>query len=95
VDQDVEFVKDFVKRNRSHSTDRDARSKKLRDELLGINLDEFYAQPEPEKRDRFAEFLFMKTQVVLLCFLFWILAVAMALFFTSRVQNSFTKPLPT
>lgn len=35
------------------------------------------------------------TQVVLLCFLFWILAVAMTFFFTSRVQNSFTKPLPT
>lgn len=34
------------------------------------------------------------TQVVLLCFLFWILAVAMTFFFTSRVQNSFTKPLP-
>ena len=36
-----------------------------------------------------------KTQIVFLCFVFWILATAMTFFFSSRAENSFCGPSPT
>ncbi|XP_050265243.1 uncharacterized protein LOC126709173 [Quercus robur] len=93
---EMEIVVDFLKKARSqasNSVDVDTRSKKLLDALLSIIVDEFYAQPE--KKDRFAELIAMKKQIVLLCFVFWILAMAMTFFFSSRVENSFRGPPPT
>ncbi|KAM3687786.1 hypothetical protein ACJW31_10G100700 [Castanea mollissima] len=93
---EVEIVVDFLKNARSqalNSVDVETRSKKLLDALLSIIVDEFYAQPE--KKDRFDELIAMKTKIVLLCFVFWILAMAMTFFFSSRVENSFRGPHPT
>ena len=93
---EVEIVVDFLKKARSqalNSVDVDTRSKKLLDALLSIIVDEFYAQPE--KKDRFAELIAVKKQIVLLCFVFWIFAMAMTFFFSSRVENSFRGLPPT
>ena len=80
---------DFLKIARSqglNSVDVDTRSKKLLDALLSIIVDEFYAQPE--EKDRSDELIAKKTKIVLLCFVFWILAMAMTFFFSTRVENS-------
>ncbi|GMY38658.1 protein SINE3 [Fagus crenata] len=93
---EVEIVVDFLKRSRSqilNSVEVDSQSKKLLDALLRIIVDEFYAH-QPEKTDRIAELISMKTKIVLLSFLVWIIVMAMT-FFSSRVQNSFVGPLPT
>ena len=83
------IVVDFLKIARSqglNSVDVDTRSKKLLDALLSIIVDEFYAQPE--EKDRSDELIAKKTKIVLLCFVFWILAMAMTFFFSTRVENS-------
>jgi hypothetical protein len=88
---EVEIVVDFLKRTQSHilnSVEVDSQSKKLLDALLRIIVDEFYAH-QPKKTDHIAELVLMTTKIVLLCFLVWIIVMAMTFFFSSRVQNSF------
>ena len=84
---EVEIVVDFLKRTQSqilNSVEVDSQSKKLLDALLRIIVDEFYAH-QPEKTDRIAELVLMTTKIVLLCFLVWIIVMAMTFFFSSRV----------
>ncbi|XP_041001663.1 protein SINE3 [Juglans microcarpa x Juglans regia] len=93
---EVETAINFLKRSRSQvlkSADTDPRSKRIMDALIEIVIGEFY--PHPEERDHIGELILMKIQIVLLCFFLWILAVAVAFFFGSAVQNSFRGPLPT
>lgn len=91
-----EIVVNILKRNRTqvlNSADVDPQSKKILDALIEIVIDEFYTRPA--ERDRFAELVSIKTQIVLLSFFLWILAVAVAFFFGSGVHNSSSGPLPT
>ncbi|XP_035539672.1 protein SINE3 [Juglans regia] len=93
---EVETAINFLKRSRSRvlkSAGTDPRSKRIMDALIEIVIGEFY--PHPEEKDHIGELILMKIQIVLLCFFLWILAVAVAFFFGSAVQNSFRGPLPT
>ncbi|KAI8002499.1 Protein SINE3 [Camellia lanceoleosa] len=67
--------------------------KKLLDTLIEVVIGEFNALPE--EKDRFAELVLTKTQVVFLSFLLWILAVSVVFLFSSGVQSSFSEPPPT
>ncbi|KAG2721286.1 hypothetical protein I3760_02G074500, partial [Carya illinoinensis] len=65
----------------------------IMDALIEIVIGEFY--PHPEEKDHFGKLILMKIQIVLLCFFLWILAVVVAFFFGSAVQNTFRGSLPT
>lgn len=93
---EVETAINFLKRSRSQvlmSADTDPRSKRIMDALIEIVIGGFY--PHPEGKDHFGEQILKKTQTVLLCFIFCVLAVAVAVSFGSAVPNSFRGPLPT
>jgi hypothetical protein len=92
----LEIVVDILKRNRTqvlNSSDVDPQSKKILDALIEIVIEEFYNRPK--ERDRFAELVSIKIQIVLLFFFLWMLAMAVAFFFGSGVQHSSSKHLPT
>ncbi|KAG7991135.1 hypothetical protein I3843_02G060300 [Carya illinoinensis] len=93
---EAEIAVDFLKRSRSQvlkSADVDPQSKRIMDAIIEIVIDELHLRPE--EKDHFAELVIMKTQILLLCFFLWILAVAVAFFFGSAIQNSSSGPLPT
>lgn len=93
---ELEIVVDILKRNRTqvlNSADVDPQSKKILDALIEIVIEEFYNRPK--ERDRFAELVSIKIQIVLLSFFLWMLAVAVAFFFGSAVQHSSSRHLPT
>ncbi|KAJ0093843.1 hypothetical protein Patl1_24851 [Pistacia atlantica] len=90
-----------INKNESHlSSDdyhlkisNDVRSKRLLDVLVKIIVKELYA--EPQEKDRLTEFVLMKTRIVSLCFLIWIIAVSVILFFNSSSGGSFIGLPPT
>ncbi|XP_057476066.1 uncharacterized protein LOC130764041 [Actinidia eriantha] len=76
-----------------NSASTDLRSKKLLDALINEVIEEFNVLPE--EKDQFAEIVAMKTRVVLVSFLLWILVVSVIFLFRPRVQSSFPEPPPT
>ncbi|GFZ13893.1 hypothetical protein Acr_24g0000830 [Actinidia rufa] len=76
-----------------NSASTDLRSKKLLDALINVVIEEFNILHE--EKDQFAEIVAMKTRVVLVSFLLWILVVSVIFLFRPRVQSSFPEPPPT
>ncbi|XP_031257764.1 protein SINE3-like [Pistacia vera] len=92
----AEVLADLLKQARnqvSNTIDTDARSKRLLDVLVKIIVKELYAVPQ--KKDRLTELVLMKTRIVSLCFLIWIIAVSVILFFNSSSGGSFIGLPPT
>ena len=93
---EAEMVVNHLKQARiqvMNSASTDLRSKKLLDALINVVIEEFNVLPE--EKDQFAEIVAMKTRVVLVSFLLWILVVSVIFLFRSRVQSSFPEPPPT
>ena len=76
-----------------NSASTDLRSKKLLDALIRVVIEEFNVSPE--EKDHFAEIVTMKTRVVFLSFLLWILVVSVIFLFRSGVRSSFAEPPQT
>ncbi|KAI8010939.1 hypothetical protein LOK49_LG06G03410 [Camellia lanceoleosa] len=96
VSVEAEVVVNHLKQARiqvMNSTSADLQSKKLLNALIEVVIEEFNALPE--EKDRLSELVSMKTRVVFMIFLLWIVAVSMFLHFSSRGQSSFSVPPPT
>ncbi|KAI8009628.1 Magnesium transporter MRS2-4 [Camellia lanceoleosa] len=96
VSVEAEVVVNHLKQARiqvMNSMSADLQSKKLLNALIEVVIEEFNALPE--EKDRLSELVSMKTQVVFMIFVLWIVAVSMFLHFSSRGQSSFNEPPPT
>ncbi|CAL5395788.1 unnamed protein product [Camellia sinensis] len=96
VSVEAEVVVNHLKQARiqvMNSTSADLQSKKLLNALIEVVIEEFNALPE--EKDRLSQLVSMKTRVVFMIFLLWIVAVSMFLHFSSRGQSSFSEPPPT
>lgn len=96
ISQEAEVLANLLKQARnqvSNSIDTDARSKRLLDALVKIVVEELYAVPK--EKDRLTELVLMKTRIVSLCFLFWIIAMSVIFSFNSRSGRSSIGPPPT
>lgn len=93
---EAEIVVGVLRRARtevSNFADMDSRSKKLLDALIEIVIQDLNTLPL--QGDRFADLLSAKTRIVFLCWLLWILVLAVILFSSSGASGSSTRPLPT
>ncbi|KAF5950809.1 hypothetical protein HYC85_012802, partial [Camellia sinensis] len=96
VSVEAEVVVNHLKQARiqvMNSTNADLQSKKLLNALIEVVIEEFNALPE--EKDRLSELVSMKTRVVFMIFLVWVVAVLMFLHFSSRGQSSFSELPPT
>ena len=93
---EAEMVVNHLKQARiqvMNSASTDLRSKKLLDALIRVVIEEFNVSPE--EKDHFAEIVTMKTRVVFLSFLLWIVVVSVIFLFRSGVRSSFAEPPQT
>ncbi|GAV71700.1 hypothetical protein CFOL_v3_15190 [Cephalotus follicularis] len=93
---EAEIVANFLKKARPQvlsSVDVDTRTKKLMDALIRTVIDDLYVVPE--ERDWITELVEVKTHIVLLCFLLWIIAMTVIFFVGSGGRSSSRGPLPT
>ncbi|KAF7837701.1 protein SINE3 [Senna tora] len=67
--------------------------RELIDEVINFVMKEHNMLPE--ERDRVAQVVSIKNQIVFLCFLLWIIGVSAVIFFTSDTHRSFSGALPT
>jgi len=93
---EAEIVVAFLKKAQTEilsSADAPTHYHKILDQLINVVIQALSTLPE--ERDKVAEVLSMKKQVLFFCFLMWIIGVLVVFFFFSDDHRAFRGPLPT